>query len=208
MPTAGADSTARPRPRALHGRAFRSPCVTLLLLMVSLCLGRPMAAQAPLQPPSQNDLEAVYLYNFAKFVRWPQGNPGAAVNICVVARKEFVDDLTKVVAGESIGSRPLTVRVVERPEDEPSCNLLFMDFSAKERLGGLLAGASGRPILTVSDIPGFLEKGGMIQFVVVNNRVRFAVDLRPAAQGGLSLSSELLKVAITVNGSPAGGGKP
>jgi hypothetical protein len=73
---------------------------------------------------SQSDVEAVYLYNFAKFVRWPAKSPDATVQICVAAQKVFVDGLTKVVAGEQIETRPLTVRTVQRPEDEATCDIL------------------------------------------------------------------------------------
>jgi len=168
----------------------------------------PLNAGAQSTGASQYDVEAVYLYNFAKFVRWPAGSPGATVNICVAAQRAFVDSLTRVVSGELIDTRSITVRTIQRPEDETPCNILFIDDSAKQHLGGLLSSASGKPILTVSDIPGFLDHGGMIQLLQIDNRVRFSVDLRPAARSEIAFSSELLKVAVTVKGQSAGGGAP
>jgi hypothetical protein len=126
----------------------------------------------------------------------------------VVAPKAFVEALTRVIAGESIASRPLTVRAIQRPEDESACDILFIDASAKERLGGLLTAASGRPVLTVSDVPGCLDHGGMIQLLLIGNRVRFSVDLNNVQRSGIALSSELLKVAVTVRGQSSGGGAP
>jgi hypothetical protein len=75
-------------------------------------------------------------------------------------------------------------------------------------MDALLAASAGKPVLTVSDIPGFLDRGGMIQFLVQDNRVRFSVNLRPVARSSISLSSELLKVAVAVNGRSSGGGAP
>ena len=77
--------------------------------------------------------------------------------------------------------------------------------SVKDRLDALLAPIAGKPIVTVSDIPGFLDRGGMIQFVLVDNRVRFSISLDPVNRSQVALSSELLKVAVTVNGKPGGG---
>jgi len=167
---------------------------------------RPAPAQAP--RPSQEDVQAAYLYNFAKFVRWPAGNTRPTLDICVAGQKLYVDTLTRIVAGEHIDTRSFAVRAVPRTEDAAGCDILFIDASAKDRMDALLAASAGRPVLTVSDIPGFLDRGGMIQFMVQDNRVRFSVDLRPVARSSISLSSELLKVAVAVNGRPSGGGAP
>ncbi len=63
-----------------------------------------------------------------------------------------------------------------------------------------------KPILTVSSMPGFLQHGGMIQFLQIDNRVRFSVNLSPAQESGLELSSELLKVAVQVQPKTPQGG--
>jgi len=176
----------------------------ILLFVIGASLSHPAPAQAP--KLSQEDVQAAYLYNFAKFVRWPAANGRPTLDICIAGRELYVDTLTKIVAGERIDSRPLAVRPIQRPEDETNCDILFIGAFAKERMDSLLAASAGRPVLTVSDIPGFLDHGGMIQFVVQDSRVRFLVDLRPVARNGVSLSSELLKVAVAVSGRSSGGG--
>lgn len=188
-------------------KSRRPACALLAWLLLGLA-APPREAVAQLAGPSQYDIEAVYLYNFAKFVRWPAGSPGPELNICVAGQKIYVDTLTAVVAGERIDTRALSVRAIQRPEEAAGCDILFLDASAKERMDSLLAAVAGKPVLTVSDVPGFLDRGGMIQFVVLDNRVRFSIDLRPAARSGLALSSELLKVAVAVRGQTSGGGAP
>ena len=181
--------------------------VTLLLaafLLTIFCLPHEAQAQAP--APSQYDVQAVYLFDFAKFVRWPAGTEHDTLTICVAGAKAYTDTLTRIVAGEQIEGRPLAVRAIQTPEDVAGCNIVFIGVAARDRLDSLLAATTGKPILTVSDIPGFLDRGGMIQFLVIANRVRFSVDLRPVARSGLSLNSELLKVAVSVNGKSVGGG--
>jgi len=170
-----------------------------VVAMVPLVCGR---AEEQGVKPSQSDVQAVYLYNFAKFVRWPVAFHEGNINICIAGQPAYVGTLKKIVGGESIDGHPLSVKPVQKPEEEAGCDILFLDATVKDRLEGLLAASAGKPVLTVSDTPGFLDRGGMIQFVVVDQRVRFAVDLTPLKQSGIGLSSELLKVAVSVK--PAG----
>jgi hypothetical protein len=167
-------------------------------------LTRPATAQPP--PPSQYDVQAVYLFDFAKFVRWPEGAGHESINLCIAGQRQYADTLQKIVTGEAIDGRPLAVRTILRPEDESGCSILFIGAMEQDRVDALLTAASGKPMLTVSDMSAFLDHGGMIQFLVLQKRVRFSVNLKAVQQSGLSLDSELLKVAVAVNGkSPDGG---
>jgi hypothetical protein len=175
-----------------------------------LCCGVwcPRGCSAQPSAASQTDVEAVYLYNFARFVRWPAEAEHNTITICIAGPEAYLDTLRKVVAGERIGARPFAVRAVERAGQEVGCDILFFGSSSGERIDELLAASAGKPALTVSDLPGFLARGGMIQFVLAEDRVRFSVNLRPVARSGISLSSELLKVAAAVEGTPSDGGTP
>lgn len=164
-------------------------------------------AQAQTAAPSQTDVEAVYLYNFAKFVRWPAGpEQQGPFTICVAGQKALLDRLTKIVAGEKLDSRPYATRLIQTAQDESGCNIVYMSEVARDRADGILKFAADKPVLTVSDMPDFLSKGGMIQFLMINKRIRFSVNLQPVEHSGIFLSSELLKVAVTVSGSPISGG--
>jgi len=87
------------------------------------------------------------------------------------------------------------------------CHILFLARSEAAQLAKDLNAVRAKPILTVSDVSAFLDHGGMVQFVVQDKRVRFAVNLQPALQAHLAVSSELLKVAIAVESKPAEEGK-
>ena len=208
LPRANVRSRSHAPAKFLNPPLSRTASLGIFACLLFTVVLAPHDARAQLSGASQYDVEAVYLYHFAKFVRWPAGSPGASLNICVDAQKIFVDALTKVVAGERIDSRPLHVQTIQRPGDETSCNMLFLDATAKGHLDELLAATSGKPILTVSDIPDFLARGGMIQLFLIHDRMRFSVDLTPIARSKIALSSELLKVAATVKGRSAGGGAP
>jgi hypothetical protein len=157
--------------------------------------------------PSQSDIEAVYLFDFSKFVRWPAGAADAPLQLCVAASPPFANGLQSLVANEHVNGQALAVRRILRPGDADGCSILFIDSSEKDHEGELLAATAGKSMLTVSDLPDFLDRGGMIQFLLIANRVRFSVNLDAVNRGNLSVSSELLKVAVSVNGKPAGGGQ-
>jgi hypothetical protein len=178
-------------------RAWVLAGALLLLPFVSL----PVAAQTH---PTEFQVKAAYVYNFGKFVRWPAAsNPGAAsFKICVLGKDPFATVLEATVAGESIDRKSITVKKVSNLQESSQCNILFISSSEETRLKSVLAATQHLSILTVSDIPRFAERGGVIGFVVQEDKIRFEVNLGAAEQSHLALSSELLKVASHVIAKP------
>ncbi|HEY1808299.1 MAG TPA: YfiR family protein [Acidobacteriaceae bacterium] len=158
------------------------------------------------QRPSRDEVEAAYLYNFGKFVRWPAASGRGALVLCVAAPDSFTHALSSLATGEQIDQRPLTVKTVNDPRAVEGCSILYLGSSEPERVDTYLTAASGKPILTVGDTPDFLARGGTIQFVLMQDHIRFSVNLSAASRCGLGLSSELLKVAVSVTGRPGTGG--
>jgi hypothetical protein len=183
-----------------------------LILVLGLCavawlFAAPMflaqsAAQAAV--PTQEEVEAVYLYNFAKFATWPTKQKSDVLNLCVLGSDPFGASLDRIVEDEKIDSRHLVVRRLKDESSVEDCAILFIGDSESSHLDRDLLAVTHYPILTVSDIPGFTQAGGTIQFVVQDNRVRFQVNLNAARKCGITLSSQLLKVATEVIGNPSG----
>jgi hypothetical protein len=178
-----------------------------VLLMASMLSMPP----APLQQPpraTEYQVKAAYLFNFGKFVVWPPGSTAAqgdAFPICVIGQDPFGQILDMTLSGEAIGGRSVVARRISRVQDVTSCRILFISSSEEGRLREILGAVDRAGVLTVSDMSGFSQRGGMIQFVIQANKVRFEVDLRPAEEAGLTLSSELLRVAASVRRNPQPG---
>lgn len=162
------------------------------------------ADHAAAERPSPDEVEAAYLYNFGKFVRWPSAQ-GPMV-VCVAGQDSMEEVLARLATGEQIQGRPLVVKKLERADEAGNCSILYLGSGERNWLDIYLGAAAGKPVLTVGESPDFLKRGGIIQFVETSDHVRFSVNLNAAHRNSLQLSSELLKVAVSVTGHP--GGRP
>ena len=117
----------------------------------------------------------------------------------------FGHALDATLAGETIGNQKVTARRISNPQMSGDCQILFISSSEANRLSKIIEALNKNAVLTVSDIPQFSQRQGMIQFVMEENRIRFEVNLTATQRAGLTLSSELLKVATAVRKSPQPG---
>lgn len=159
------------------------------------------------QTLTEYQVKAAYLYNFAKFVKWPADAPAAATfNICVLGSNPFGKTLTATVAEERLDGKSIAIRPIGNTSEAAECAIVFVGRSEQARLASLLPELNRRGVLTVSEVPRFTARGGMIGFVTDGDRIRFEVNLEAAQKAGLTLSSELLKVALSVKRPPEKGG--
>lgn len=149
-------------------------------------------------------VEAVFLFNFAKYVDWPAAafpNAAAPIIIGVVGTDLFGDNLQHNVEGKTINGRALVIKHLGADSDVSGCQILFISHSEASRTADILAKASALPILTVGEDEPFARNGGIINFVLKTGRVRLEIDLAAARQAGLRISSKLLAVADVVKGN-------
>jgi hypothetical protein len=149
---------------------------------------------------TEYEIKASYLYNFVKFVGWPEAgiNQGAAeLNLCVLGEDPFGAALDSL-EGQIVKGRTFSVRRLSRFRAADSCQVLFVSSSERPRLAKILEELRAAATLSVSDIEGFAERGGTINFLIRNNRIRFAINPEAADRSGLSISSKLLKLSTIV----------
>jgi hypothetical protein len=172
-------------------------------LTVALLAALYAAGQTP--KPTEYEVEAAYLSNFGRFVEWPARPSAPAIDpfyVCVLGQDPFGPILDAALKGEGIGGAPMAARRVTLPEDAVSCKVLFLGAGKDPQLKDILAALGTSSILTVSDMAGFTKRGGMIQFVLDGDRVRFEINIAAAKRAGLNLSSQLLKLAVAVRRAP------
>ena len=184
--------TGRPRwtlPARLLSRVRCGTFPGLLVLIAFLFL--PQGTLLGQQPkPVDNEVKAIYLLNFGRFATWP---PAASPDsdtfwVCILGRDPFGRVLDDALIGETIAGKRVAAKRVPRSEDAAGCRILFISDSEEKQLKQVLQTAARVRTLTVSDMPRFVEEGGMIQFISQGNKVRFAVNVVAVEQAGLGLS--------------------
>jgi len=163
-----------------------------------------LAANTSGQVGNEYEVKAAFLYKFASFVAWPQSDRSLPVGICVLGHDPFGDSLDRVVKGKSINGREFLVRRLKPGDTTGECPILFIGASERKRLTLILERLRAAPVLTVGDVPGFCQSGGVINFTVLDNRVQLEINPTAAERSGLQLSSRLLSLARIVRESSAG----
>jgi hypothetical protein len=146
-------------------------------------------------------VKAAFLYQFASYVEWPSqsfAQPDTPVTIAVMGAEALAAELRQLSAGRTVGGRKVEVKQVRPGEILAGIHILFIGSAENARLAQIVQGARQRPVLTVTEADGALGHGSMINFVIVERRVRFEVALDAVEKSGLRLSSRLLAVAQQV----------
>ena len=180
---------------AVRGSRLRALLLWLACLMGALGVlwG---AGAATADPPSEAALKAAFVYNFAKFVEWPANTAATdALTVCVAGTRPELATSLAGLAGKSAQGRALAVKNNVLAADLDSCQVLYLGSDARA-LAGQARGRAG--LLTVSDVPGFAQSGGMIGLFSEGERIRFEINPRSAEAAGLKVSSQLIKLAKVV----------
>ena len=146
----------------------------------------------------QARLKAAFVLNFMKFTAWPeQRTPDArTLTLCATDGHPLAGQLHEL---EGRDVRGLGVRLVHHTgNDVQPCDVVFVTAADAPTLQALQRATAARPILTISDRAGFIDRGGMIAIKLVNGRTRFDINLAAARAAGLTLSSQLLQLADRV----------
>jgi hypothetical protein len=179
----------------------------LVALALSWALLTVPSLQAQKSSPSEYQVKAAYLYNFGRFIEWPNkvtAPTGGPFTICVLGLDPFGQSLNAILAGQTINGTNTVAAQISKPQEAVNCRILFISSSEDRQLKQILAALEGASVLTVSDLPQFSQRGGMVQFVLDGKKVRFEVNLTPVEHAHLTLSSQLLKVAANLRRSGMG----
>lgn len=154
-------------------------------------------ADAGAQTPTRADkIKAVFLYNFSQFVDWPEeAVSGRTFVIGILGTDPFGDFIDQVVKAEKINGLPITVVRFRNLNEVSNCQILYLN--DPDPVGSVKA-LNTKYMLTVSSAENFAREGGMVRFLIVNNKIRLQINLPAARAAGLSISSKLLRVSDVI----------
>jgi YfiR/HmsC-like len=187
------------RPNRL-GQLLARGGVFALIALGFACL---LPAQSQQPALSEAQAKAAFVYNFAKFVEWPDeaNSPGALLVVGVVGDPQLAALLDETLRNKSVRGRPFEVRLFASSEDLTLCHILVVVSGDKLTVQRILHVAQDSPTLTIGEFPGFSDWGGVIELVLQDNKFRFEINAGAARRGGLRISSRLLHLARAVKGN-------
>lgn len=175
---------------------LRHAIAGLMVLGLVLLPGKAVMADDSLE----YGVKAAFLYKFSFYVEWPAAafaSPASPINLCIAGGDPFGPTLEKVTGGESVNGRSIVIRRIKIVERATGCHIVYVGATEAPHSAQVMEAMRGSNVLTVSDAGG-AGTAGIIDFVIVNNRVRFNIDDEAAAQNGLVISSKLMSLALNV----------
>ncbi|MFT4928479.1 MAG: hypothetical protein ACI8WB_004598 [Phenylobacterium sp.] len=179
-----------------------------LMLLLLFCL--PLQVQAAEEGPSDDQINAVFLYNFAVFVHWPDtafANSQSPFRYCVVGEDDFIDTLALTLQGEAVKGRSLVASVINPANSKvknqtplSDCQVVYIRQDAMDKWPDIAREIATKPILTVSDSRDFVaSKAGMLSLVKQKNRIRPAINITNVASTSLKVSAKLRRISEQVS---------
>lgn len=178
----------------------RTPAVRLVLLLIALVLLLPrVPAMAQNGGALEQSVKAAFLYKFAAYVEWPpERQSSGPLVIGVAGTDEVARELVRLAANRTVGTRPLAIRRLREGDTAADVHVLFIGRDYPRSVEPLLRSAQRESVLTVTESDDAFVQGSVINFKLVEGRVRFDVSLPAADRSNLRLSSRLLGVAHRV----------
>jgi hypothetical protein len=156
--------------------------------------------------PSEYQVKAACIYNFTKFIGWPpEAFPperSSPFVIGVIGDDPFNGELQRAVQNKDVGGRGFVVRHLRNAGEAKACHILFVCRSERKSMADILAAVATLPVLTVSESDRFVQLGGIINFLVEQNKVRFEINAEAAKKAGLKISSNLLNLGRRYERNP------
>lgn len=144
------------------------------------------------------NLKAAFIYNFTKFIDWDSLIPGNEFIIGVVDSSPIYEPLTEIAKTNTVNDRKIIIRQYSKLDEISLCHVLFISRNTSLSLDDILAKAAVKGMLTISEKAGYAKQGTAINFIVVNNKLKFEANTKTINSAGLTASSQLLKLAIIV----------
>jgi len=176
-------------------RSFSAAAVTLGLMALAFFPGPSGAADY-----SEDAVKAAYLYRFAGYIDWPERGSATTFTIDVLGAPGIARELRRLLPGHAIHGQAAQVREITGDRDFGTAQIVYIAAGHADLLRSLVPQANGASMLLVTDEEDGLSAGSILNFLTIDRNVRFEVSLSAAQRWGLKISSELLGVAIRVQG--------
>lgn len=172
-----------------------------LLLILMIIISSLDVGAEKLKPGDSEEykVKGAILFLFAKFVQFPANSFNSNnIVIGVLGEYPFENFLDELSANHSIKNRKFTLKRYHSVSEIENCQILFISESEEGKISQVISKIARMPILTVSDMNNFCQKGGIVRLLIVNNYLKFEVNLDAAQKAGLNIGSQMLNSALSI----------
>ena len=180
---------------------MRKCAINAVLLLFSVIFTVGFYCRAQNSQPTEYQIKAAFIYNFARFVDWPTqvfADASSPLIIGVLGRNDFGPSLAQTISGKTVQGHPLQFEMFPSLSQATNCQVLFISASERSHVSKIISTLGAARILTVGETDDFIARGGMIRLRIVDDKVRFDINNSAAKSAGLTISSKLLTLAINV----------
>ena len=176
------------------GSRFVLPVILMTLLSCASAF-----SMADDRETTEYKIKAAFLYNFSRFVTWPDhdSQDDGKFNLCILGSDPF-GELLDPLSGKPVQKESLEIKRLTSLRQDHACQIIYVSQAGTSNLEQTISDLQDQAVLTVSDIEGFTTIGGIIQFKLIDNKVRFYINIDAAKRAGLTISSKLLSLATIV----------
>lgn len=168
------------------------------LLVFTLLQIHPISAYGELHSARAREIQAAFLVKFCSYVKWPKEaffDADTPITIGIFGRDPFGSTVDKIARSFKVNGRDIEIRRVTDPQAIPNNHILFIPASEMQKMDTITTALSNRPVLLVGNSAGFLDQSGIINFVMIDKKIRFNISRTNCGKAGLEISSKLLSVA-------------
>jgi len=169
----------------------------LVTVIFLLCMAIVVTDADAEQQPGEYEVKAAFIYNFPQFVTWPPNAMDTHINICVIGDDPFGTALD-ATEEQTLGNNKMVISRLREPKHLKECHILFISKTEKKRLSQIFNTLKGTSTLIVGDTEGFAQQGVIINFYLVDYKVRLEINMDAARLANLKISSKLLKLSRIV----------
>jgi hypothetical protein len=165
-------------------------------LLFALAIGIAMNAVAQDRPT--HEIHAAMLYNFIKYVQWPNEGDGGEFVVGVIGDENVFNTLKSWYDGKPKGSKKYVIKKLASPDEANSCQVVYVGRAKNKDFEVIKSSVTGKSILTITDGNGMGEKGSCINFKVVDGKLKFELNQATVSSSNLKVSTQLSSMAILI----------
>jgi hypothetical protein len=141
--------------------------------------------------------QTLFIYNFSRLIEWPPGYRTGNFVIGILGTSEVADELETYTAGKKVGTQTIEIARYKLPAEIKNCHILFVPFARSKQIAEIMAAVAGKSTLIITEKSGALDMGSAINFIILDDRLKFELKADNATRYGIKFSAKLQEMSMS-----------